>query len=793
MSDQTWSQTACILCYVNCGLEVATEGRKITRVRGDRANARSRGYLCQKPQELQWYGDHADRLTTPLRRRPDGAHEPIPWETAFTEIAARLNALRAEHGGEAFAFYGGGGQGNHLGGAYFAALRGALGATKYFNPLSQEKTGDFWVNGRLYGDQRCHTAEDIEHTDLFVVLGCNPWQANGFQGARNRVNEIKMATNRRMIVIDPRRTEVAEVADLHLQLRPGTDAFLLAAILAIILRRGGEAADFLARRTVGWDDVRSVLVRTPVDAWVAHAGVPLADVDRAVDLILAAQSMVVRVELGLQQSRHSTLNSYLEKLLYLVTGNFGRRGTNAIHTWLQPLFRDSQGERSSVTGQEIIGGLLPTNRFAEEVSSDDPRRVRAVWVDSNNPANTAADTARFEAAFRALELSVVVDVAYTETAQLADYVLPAASQYEKWEATVFTFEWPRNFFHLRGPLFAPLPGTLPEPEIYIRLLRAMGDLPANEALAELRTLAAEHRGKMMERVFEMFGENPRLVPIAPVLLYATLGPTLPNGAAAAAPLYAGCHRTAMEHTIAVQRALATTAAPPLLGEELFEKMLASRSGFVFTAHEYDEVFQLVKHRDGKIHLAIPELLDWLTRLDPATEQGDPAYPFTLVAGQRRKHNANQIFRTPAWRKSDPDGALRIHPDDLAALGGTDGGWMAVANRTGRIVCRVESDPSMRRGVVALPHGYGQSYPDGEGGRIVDGPRLNLITAHDDRDPIAATPHHKNVAVHLAPVVGAEADAAEAASARVRAVAAAHASGGMRALRFAPGRASCEDR
>src|SRR5262245_34768565 len=775
MSEPAWSRTACILCYVNCGLEVATEGRTITRVRGDKANARSHGYLCQKAQRLQWYGDHADRLTSPLRRRPDGIHEPISWETAFTEIAARLNALRAEHGGEAFGFYGGGGQGNHLGGAYFSALRGALGATKYFNALSQEKTGDFWVNGRLYGDQLCHTAEDVEHTDLLVVLGCNPWLANGFQGARNLVNDIKKAPDRRMIVIDPRRTEVADVADLHLQLRPGTDAFLLAAILAIVLRRGGEATEFLAAHSVGWEEVRSVLGRTPVDAWVAHAGVPLADVERAVDMILAAQSMVVRVELGIQQSRHSTLNSYLEKLLYLVTGNFGRPGTNGIHTWLQPLFRDSQGERSSVTGQESIGGLPPTNRFADAVLSDDPRRVRAVWVDSNNPANTAADTARFEAAFRALDLSVVVDVAYTETAALADYVLPAASQYEKWETTLFTFEWPHNFFQLRAPLFEPLPGTLPEPEIYARLLRAMGDLPGDEALAELRRLAAADRGKMMKRAFEMFGENAKLVPIAAVLLYATLGPTLPDGAAAAAPLYAACHKTAMEHTVAVQRALATAAAPPLLGEQLFDRMLASRSGLIFTAHEYDDIFQLVKHPDSKVHLAIPELLDWLGRLDPAAEQPDPAYPFTLVAGQRRMHNANQIFRTPAWRKSDPDGALRIHPDDLTDLGGTDGGWMAVATRTGRIVCRVESDPSMRRGLVALPHGYGQSYPDGTGGRIVDGPRLNLITAHDDCDPIAATPYHKNVAVHLAPVVDAEANAAEAASARVRAVAAAHVS------------------
>jgi anaerobic selenocysteine-containing dehydrogenase len=769
----TWHQTACILCYVNCGLEVATEGRRITRVRGDRANARSQGYLCQKAQRLQWYGDHADRLTSPLRRRPDGTHEPIAWETAFAEIAARLNALRATHGGDAFGFYGGGGQGNHLGGAYFAALAGAVGATKHFNALSQEKTGDFWVNGRLYGDQLCHTAEDIEHADLLVVLGCNPWMAHGFQAARNAVNEIKKAPGRQMIVIDPRRTEVADVADLHLALRPGTDAFLLSAMLAIILQRGGEAAEFLAARTTGFAEVRDVLLAVPIDAWVAHAGVARANVERAVDLILAARSMVVRVELGIQQSRHSTLNSYLEKLLYLLTGNFGRPGTNGLHTWLQPLFRSSEGERSNVTGQEIIGGLLPTNRFADEILTDDPRRVRAVWVDSNNPANTAADTARFEAAFRALELSVVVDVAYTETAALADYVLPASAQYEKWEATLFTFEWPRNFFQLRAPFMAPLAGTLPEPEIYTRLLRAMGDLPGDEELAELRALVVASRGKMMQRAFAMFGENPTLVPIAPVLLYATLGPTLPDGAAAAAPLYAACHRTAMEYPRAVQRALATELEPPKLGELLFDRVLASRSGLVFTAHEYDELHELLKHVDGKIHLAIPELLDWLRRLDPAAEAPDPAYPFTLVAGQRRMHNANQIFRTPAWRKSDPDGALRIHPDDLAALGGSDGGWMAVATRTGRLVTRIESDASMQRGLVALPHGYGQSYPDREGRRVVDGPRLNLITAHDDCDPIAATPYHKNVAVHLAPVVGIEAEAAEAASARVRAVAAAH--------------------
>src|SRR4029078_2078188 len=123
-------------------------------------------------------------------------------DVAFSEIAAHLLELRAAHGPDAFAFYGGGGQGNHPGGAYFTALKDVLGATKYFNALSQEKTGDFWVNGRLFGKQLCHTAEDVEHTDLLVVLGCNPWMSNGFQGARNEVNEIKRAPGRRMIVID---------------------------------------------------------------------------------------------------------------------------------------------------------------------------------------------------------------------------------------------------------------------------------------------------------------------------------------------------------------------------------------------------------------------------------------------------------------------------------------------------------------------------------------------------------------------------------------------------------------
>ncbi len=768
MTDAEWKQNACSLCYVNCGIEVKTEGRAITRVRGDKAHPHTAGYLCQKAQRLTWYGNHADRLTSPLRRRPDGTHEPIDWETALAEIATRLRSVRdadrAAGRPGSFAYYGGGGQGNHSGGAYGTALMKWMNSTRYFNALSQEKTGDFWVNGKMFGSQTCHTSEGVDDCDLLVVIGCNPWLAHGFRNARRVVNDIKNQPERKLLVIDPRRTETADVADLHLSLRPGTDAFLLAAMIAMIIERNAHHAAWLAQHTDGFPRVAATLAQVPVADWVAHADVAMADVERAVEMILAAKAMTVRVELGIQQGRHSTLNSYLEKLLYLVTGNFGRAGTNALHTWLQPLWANSKGQRSEITGVEYIGGLLPPNTLVEEIRSDHPHRVRALWVESANPANTVADTAAVEAAIRACELSVVVDIAYTETAALADYVLPAASQHEKWEYTLFTFEWPTNYFHVRRPLFEPLAGTLPESEIYARLFERLGVLPDAATLAELTDVARHDRRRLLQRAGEVMAEHPGLSEIVPVLLYRTLGATLPDGAAHVAPLWLACHRAASAMEAAVQRALDTDAVGFPLGEALFEAAVNSPSGFAFSRHDHDDIWQLVK--GDRIQLAIPELLDWIGRLDPAADQPDPDYPFSLVNGQRRAHNANQILRPPAWRKSDPDGALHIHPSDLADLGLEAGDWVAVVTPTGRVVVRAEVDESMRRHQVALPHGFGMSYPDGKGGRVINGPRINQITASGDRDPIAGTPHHKDVRVRLEAAHPDEAATAEDASARI---------------------------
>jgi anaerobic selenocysteine-containing dehydrogenase len=774
MTTGTWHKTACNLCYVNCGIEVLVNEGQIEKIRGDRSSPKSQGYLCNKAARIPYYAHHKDRLTTPLRRRADGAFEAVTWDVAIAAIAGRMRDLVDRHGGKSLALYGGGGQGNHAGGAYANAFLRALGSRNVFNALSQEKTGDFWVNGHMFGSQTCHTAEDVHHCDLLLVIGANPWVAHGFPNARDHLNQIRKDPARKLIVVDPRRSETAEMADLHLAVRPGADAFLLGALLATLVRFGTIDHDFIREHTVGFDEVKQALLDVPVAAWAAAADVSIADIERCAAMIAAARAMVVRVELGIQQGVNSTLNSYLEKLLIMLTGSFGRKGTNQLHSWLQPLWGNSPGQKFSPTGDEVIAGLLPPNSFPDAVLGDHPDRLRGVWIDSSNPANTASNTASVERALRSLELCVVVDVAMTETAQLAHYVLPASSQYEKTEFTLFNFEFPTNYFHVRAGILPPLEGTLPEPEIYSRLARALGLLPGDNALAPLRQAASHSRSDFAATFRAFMGENPHAAAVAPLILYHTLGPTLPDGTAAAAPLWSAALACARRSPQAVRQAIGALGdiADAQLGDALFDAIVAARQGTAITHHGYDEIWSLVAHPDRKIRLVVPGMLEWLARLDPASAGAPKEFPFVLAAGQRRMFNANQIFRDPAWRRDDPDGALLINPADLGELGAADGDWVAVESAAGRLVVRCRADGSMRNGQLALPHGYGQSYPAPGGERLTNGPRINLLTESGNRDPIAGTPHHKHIAVRLSRVPADEAAAHETRSQRIHAKAAA---------------------
>jgi anaerobic selenocysteine-containing dehydrogenase len=731
-----WTRTACILCECNCGLEVmlgGEGGRHLVKVRGDKAHPSSRGYACEKPHRLDHYQHGVDRLTSPLRRRADGTFEPIDWDTAIREVAARFAAVRDAHGGDAIFYYGGGGQGNHLPGAYASATRRAIGSRYRSSALAQEKTGEFWVGHRMMGST---TRADFEHCDVALFLGKNPWQSHSIPRARVTLKEIAADPARTLIVVDPRRTETAELADIHLAVRPGSDAWLLVALLGIVLEEELVDREFVAAHVAAGelDEVTTALRRFSIASAIERTGCDAELVRRAARAIGNARAFASFEDLGVQMNVNSTLVSYLHRLLVLLTGSLGKPGTHFIPTTMVDIVSGEAKRTSPVVGARLVGGLVPCNAIADEILTDHPKRYRAMLVEAANPAHSLADSKRMRAALASLDTVVVIDVAMSETAKLAHYVLPASSQFEKAEATFFNFDFPRNYFHVRRRILAPLPGTLAEAEIHARLCEALGAFGDAE-LAPLRAAAARGLHAYAAEFLARVASDPRLSGLAPAILYRTLA--LPDELREAAVVFGLVARAAIQHGRSLARA-GFDGAPIDVACALFERILASESGTVFAVDDWAEVVP----RAGTIHLALPDLLDELARLDAAPAR-DPAFPFVLTAGERRSFTANTIIRDPRWRKKDADGALRINPDDAAALGVTTGERVRLVTRSGDHIVAVELTDTMQRGHVALPNGLGLSYEDRTAGVAP-----NELTATEDRDPFVGTPWHKHVAARV---------------------------------------------
>ncbi|MGI5500802.1 molybdopterin-dependent oxidoreductase [Lentzea sp. CA-135723] len=737
-----WKASACILCECNCGIEilVGEDGRSFDKIRGDKLHPASAGYTCNKALRLDLHQNgNTGRITRPLRRRDDGGFEEIDWDTAISEIAARLGEVRDAFGGETIFYYGGGGQGNHLGGAYSPATLAAFGARYRSSALAQEKTGEFWVSARMLGNM---TRADFEHCEVALFVGKNPYQSHGFPRARSVLKEIGKDPARALVVIDPVRTETAELADFHLQVRPGTDLYLLTALAAVLVQEDLVAADWLAAHADGLDAVTAVLRQVPVGEYCAVADVDEALVRAVAARIAAADSVAVFEDLGVQMNRDSTLVSYVEKLIWLLTGNFGKRGAQYVPSSLVPIGRDrghagDEGPRSPVAGARIITGLVPCNVIAEEILTDHPKRYRAMLVESANPAHSLADSARMREALAALELVVVIDVAMTETARLADYVLPAPTQFEKFEATFFNFDFPRNVFHLRHPVVAAPEGVLGEPEIHARLVEASGALTEAD-YAPLRAAAAAGRAQFAQAFLGVLAD-PAKRRFASVLLYRTLGPTLPHDASAAAVLWMAAHDCARKNPAGVEKAGYGTGLEA--GERLFEAIVDGAHGVHITDDEYDASWGRIS--GDRVHLDVPELLAAVAALSerPVPHQ-DPDWPFVLSAGERRAFTANTIMRDPSWRRRDQEGRLRMSVADATRLGVTTGDRVRLTTRRGSAEVAVDTTDTMRTGHISLPNGLGLTVNERTG------VAPNELTAAEDRDEWAGTPWHKHVPARL---------------------------------------------
>ena len=755
-----WQPTACIICALNCGLEVqrgGEGGRHIVATRGDKRHPVSRGYVCEKSQRMDRYQNGADRLSSPMRRRPDGTHEAIDWETAIDEIARKFQAIKARYGGESILYYGGANQGSHLGGTYGDSTQKALGVQYRSNALAQEKTGEFWVAGKML---TTGAHGDFEHCEVAVFVGKNPWHSHGFARTRVVLRDIHKDPNRSLVVIDPRVSETAALADYHLRIRPGTDAWCLAALAAIIVQDDLAAHDWIARHTTGYAEVAEALRQIPVPRFAEICGVDEALLRRTAQRIARARSVSMMEDLGLQMSVNSTLGSYLQRLVWLLTGHYARPGTNNAFVPLLSLARASKGEgfsragaraprvdrRSPVAGAKIIIGLIPCNVIPEEILTDHPKRYRAMLIECANPVHSLADSKRMRAALRALELSVVIDVAMTETAREANYVLPACSQFEKPEATFFNLEFPRNGFHLRRPLLDPLPGTLPEAEIHARLVEALGELGEGD-YAPLRRAARLGRLAFALAFAWQSARSPKIARYAAVVLYRTLGPTLPAGMAPAASLWGIAQMYVRSQPDAARRA--GFGGPAVLaGNRLFDAILRSSSGLIFAVSAYDDSWAAVRHPGNRINLWLPELLPELAKLATGPPPRDPEFPFVLSAGERRSETSNTSVRDSGWHTKGRYGRLRISPDDAAALRCADGDTLRLSTRRGSADVVAEVTETLQPGHISLPNGQGLDYRTGDGDIVRLGVPPNELTDSAHRDFLAGTPWHKHVPARL---------------------------------------------
>ena len=326
-------------------------------------------------------------------------------------------------------------------------------------------------------------------------------------------------------------------------------------------------------------------------------------------------------------------------------------------------------------------------------------------------------------------------------------MLPALTQYEKYECTFFNLEFPTNVFHLRSPVIPAPDGPLGEPEIHSRLVRALGAL-TDDDLSGLADAAERGYDAYAEAFGARMAERPHLASMASVMLYETLGPSLPGDAKAAAALWGVAQLCAATYPDSV-RSAGFKGDGAALGNALFEAVLRERRGLVFSVDDHEANWDWIGRArpSGRLDLAIPELLEELSGLMEEADETDPEFPFVLSAGERRAYTAMTLMRNPEWRKRDAEGALRINPDDAVRLGLSDGAHAHVTTARGRCTAPVEITGNLRPGHISLPNGYGLA--NGADGPVT-GVAPNELTSSAHRDWLAGTPLHKHVPARVEP-------------------------------------------
>jgi len=738
-----WKKTSCILCVNFCGLEVLVENNQMVKVRPDKENPRSQGYACRKGLNIRHHQHHADRLMYPLKKVGD-TFQRISWKQALDEIAVELRAIVDRHGPRAFALMGGDGKGCDFQGAFARGILHGLGSQYRYRALAQELTGQFWADGRSFGRQYLHTGPDLKETDMLLAVGWNPMMSHHTPQARRVLTKMSKDPQRLLVVIDPRRSETAKIANIHLPIRPGTDALLYRSMISIILNEGWHDEDYIEQHVSGFETIRTWF--THFDARAALQVCEL-DYDQVIEVChaFATRKSCLRSDLGVLMNRHSTLNSYLENVLRAVCGRIGMKGGNVFPGNLaghgpHSDERDPETWRTVATNYPAIIGLFPPNVMPEEIMADHPDRLRAVIVSAANPLRSFADTTAYEEAFKRLDLLVTVEIAMTETAALSHYVLPSRSAYESWDGSFLGFDpFPKVFFQMRHPVVEPEGEQIEAGVIFTRLADRLGLIP--EISDDLYEAAASgDRVRYGVALKEYLQSNPEAGDKVPFIISKTLGKTLGSGNLAS--LW-GLLRILPPSSQENAARIGFTPGPDL-GDKLYQAILEHPEGLWVGEADVENNLKVLATEDGRINLNIPEMEDWIREIDPGLEseklkEHEEEYPFIMSSGRHMDYNANTQMRDPAWNKGKRACTAIMHPGDAEEFGFSDGQMVRVTTEAGEETIELEVTNSTRPGYIMIPHGFGLVF---QGKKY--GVNANRLAKNTHRDQIAGTPLHRYI-------------------------------------------------
>ena len=674
---------ACPLCEAICGLELQFEDHKLVAIRGDDADPFSRGHICPKGNAILDLENDPDRLRRPMRRENGQWHE-IGWDEAFTFAGERLAAIQAEHGAAAIGAYLGNPNVHHFGHiAYLPFLLKLIRSPNVFSASSVDQWPHQLVSAQMYGHQFLLPIPDIDHTDYFLMLGANPIASNGSLMTVPDVRaRIKALTARgKLVVIDPRRTETAELASEHHFITPAADVYFLIAFLQALQKTGPAKLAAYTGKLQGFEQAMAALAAFTLPDITALTGISADNITRLAGEFFNAPRAVAYGRMGVSVQAHGSLCQWLLQLINLYTGNLDKPGGALVNDAALPITGPgtSPGARgrwqSRVRGLPEFAGELPVSTLCEEINTPGPGQIRALITSAGNPVLSTPDGVAVDAALSGLDFMLSIDIYINESTRHADLILPPASflSQDHYDS-VFNAFAVRRVARLNQPVQARAADERADWEIINGLGAAFASasgrewrmLPPPKALIAAG-LARGNSGLDISAL-EVAEHGLDLGPLTPSLL------------------------TRLETESAC-----IEAAPPLFMQALAE--LAALPA----VQPSDGTLLLIGRRDIRSNNS------WM-------------------------HNAPRLVKGPTRHE------LWMHADDLDRRKLTDGHTVRVRSDSGSIEVAVKASDAVRPGVVCLPHGFGhqrdglklrraeavagQSYNDLTGRAALDGPSGN---------------------------------------------------------------------